>query len=382
MATLKSIALVAVVGSLGAGCGKLHGLGGAPTPLVSFDVAVTGTPPAGAGDLDVALVWGRQWLIEPLCIVPIDARDDMTAVTAVKLAGCRDPFGFIPARVAANAPLNPDGTATIDLFALPSADLMVGDLTARVAYASLVVYDDKNGDGTLGLAIPFRPADFGGMGSGAGSGSGSGSGDLFHTPDEVLGASFITMVNDPGGAVIDQRIAYREGAFLTTGFYPRAGCGDPPPAFSVLAASGFTIADAGSATMMGTVPQEADLSQCVQRTPESGPVTFGYGLPADLPLVLSRDVKELACTERTTDSTVRYREPPADMPDLTNRTSACVHYPSFGDPSDVIEFVVSGRSDDSCVGLTHYILKGCREGPDCGTPDWDHSLAPPSWWPC
>jgi len=367
MAAVKSsLALVAAL----AGCGKVHGLGGAPTPLVTFDVQVTGTPPAGATDLNVALVWGRQWLIEPLCIVPPDPRDDPNAVAAVIAAGCRYPFGFIPARVAASAPLAPDGTATIELYALPSADLMVGDLTARVAYASLVAYDDKNGDGTLGLAIPFRPADFGGMGSGAGSGSGSGSGDLFHTPDIVEGASFVTMT-DP-----DQRIAYREGAFITTGFYPRAGCGDPPPAFSVLAASGFTITDAITATQMGTVPQEHDLSQCVQRAPTSGPVSFPFADPTQ------RNIKELACTERTTDSTVRYRDPPADMPDFTNRTFACVHYPSFGMPSDVIELVVSGRSDDSCVGLTHYILKGCREGPDCGTPDWDHSLAPPSWWPC
>ncbi len=370
MATLKSIASALVLTASIAGCSKLHGLGGQPTPLVTFDVHVTGTPPAGT-DLNVALVWGRQWLVEPLCIVPIDPRDDANAVMAVRAAGCRDPFGFIPARVAANAPLDADGTATLELFALPSADLMVGDLTARVAYASFVAYDDKNGDGTLNLAIPFRPADFGpNQGSDSGSGAGSGSGDLFHTPDVVEAASFITMTAP------DQRVGYREGAFITTGFYPRSGCGDPPSAFSILAASGFTIADAITATEMGTVPMETDLSQCVQRAPSSGPVSFAYGDPTQ------RALEELKCTERTTDSTVRYREPPTMMPDFTDRTIACVHYPSFGMPSDVIELVVSGRIQDSCIGLTHYILKGCREGPDCGTPDWDHSQAPPSWWPC
>lgn len=362
MATVRyMLALAAVI----AGCDKLHGLGGPSTPLVTFDVQVTGTPPAGAHP-SVALVWGRQWLIEPLCILPPDSRDDANAVNAVKAAGCRDPFGFIPARVMASAPLAPDGTAAIDLFALPSADLMVGDITARVAYASLVVYDDKNANGTLDLAVPFRPADRDGgdMGSGAGS-------DDTRTPDVVLGASFITQTQ------ADQRIGYREGAFITTGFYPRAGCGDPSPAFSVLQASGFTADAAIQATLMGALPQETDLSQCVQRAPDSGPMSFAYGDSLD---PSGRALPELECTERTTDSTVRYREPPQDMPDLTNRTSACVHYPSFGDPSDVIEFVVSGSTDDSCVGLTHYILKGCREGPDCGTPDWDDS--PPLWWPC
>jgi hypothetical protein len=370
MATVKSFACVL---ALVAGCSKLQGLGGQPPPLVTFNVQVTGTPPPGA-DLNVALVWGREWLVEPLCIELIDPglidpRDDAMMVTAVLTKGCRDPFGFIPARVYATTQLAPNGTATIELDSLPSADLMVGDLTARVAYASLIAYDDKNGDGTLNLAVPFRPSDFGDN-SGSGSGSGSGSDDT-HTPDEILGASFITMT-DP-----DQRIGYREGAFIQSGFYPRAGCGDPPTAFSILAASGFTELAAVTATVMNTVPQQTDISQCVQRAPDAGPVAFAYGDPT------SRALTELACTERTTDSTVRYHEPDATMPDFTNRTLACAHYPSLGGtPSDVIELVVSGRTDDSCVGLTHYILKGCREGPGCGTPDWDHSLAPPSWWPC
>ena len=248
MATVKYMALVAL---LAAGCDKLHGLAGDSTPLVTFDVQVTGAPPAGTNP-NVALVWGRQWLIEPLCILPPDSRDDAAAVNAVKAAGCRDPFGFIPARVAASTPLAADGTAAIDMFALPSADLMVGDITARVAYASLVVYDDKNANGTLDLAVPFRPADRDGgdMGSGAGS-------DDTRTPDVVLGASFITQTQ------ADQRIGYREGAFITTGFYPRAGCGDPSPAFSVLQASGFTADAAIQATLMGALPQETDLSQCV-----------------------------------------------------------------------------------------------------------------------
>ena len=45
--------------------------------------------------------------------------------------------------------------ASIDLFSLPGADVMVGDPTSRVAYGSVVVYDD-DGDGTLDLAIPHR----------------------------------------------------------------------------------------------------------------------------------------------------------------------------------------------------------------------------------
>ena len=172
----------------------------------------------------------------------------------------------------------------------------------------------------------------------------------------------------------DQRVAYREGAFVQSGFYPRAGCGDPTPGYSVLAAGGFTAADAISATLAGTLPQE-DPASCAEAAPAGVSVAVALQAPAG--------VSELACTERINDSSVRYREPDTDPPaDLDQRTIACVHSPSFGDPSDVIELVVSGRPDDSCVGLTHYVLRGCRESPTCGTPDWDHSLAPPSWWPC
>lgn len=347
-----------------AACGKLQGFSGDVPPLATFEIAATGSPPANA-DLKVALVWGRQWLVEPLCLVgtaiPLDPRDDPNAVAAVIAAGCRDPFGFVPALDGADATFEGSG-ATMPLLTLPGADLMVGDLTARVAYGSFVVYDDKNHDGTLNIAVPNRPPDFGGEGGGSGS-------DDTMTPDLVLGASFVKMLQP------DTRVTYREGAFLTTGFYPRAGCGDPPLGFSLDSASGFTRQAAIDATVMGMVPQETDVSQCMQRAPDSGPVTVALQAP-------SPTLEELACRERTTDSTVRYREPDTTAPDLTNRTTACVHHPSFGTPSDVIEFVVAGRTEDSCVGLTHYILKGCREGPDCVPPDWDHSLAPPSWWPC
>ena len=349
-----------------AACGKLQGFSGDVPPLATFEVTANGSPPVNA-DLRVALVWGKQWLVEPLCIVPPDPRDDQNAFLAVKAAGCRDPFGFVPARDAADAAVTVGVPATLDLITLPGADVLVGDLTARVAYGSLVVYDDKNHDATLNLAVPNRPPDFGGDGGGGG-GMGSGS-DSIITPDIVVGASFLTMLEP------DTRVTYREGAFLTTGFYPRAGCGDPPTGFSIESASGFTEQAAIDATLMGMVPQETDLSQCVQRDPTSGPVSIALEPP-------SHQLEELACRERNTDSTVRYREPDAAPPDLTDRVTACVHHPSFGMPSDVIEFIVAGRTKDSCVGLTHYILKGCREGPDCGTPDWDHSTAPPSWWPC
>ncbi len=352
MGALKAIALVAL-----AGCGDLQGFGGAVPPLARIHAEVTGTPPVGT-NLNLALVFGEQWLVEALCILP---PENAAAATALA-AGCRDPFGFVPARVIATQPVTPNEPTELDLFALPSTDLLVGDLTARIGYASLVVYDDHDDDGTLTLGRPNR---FDGRGGAPPMGT-----DLpTDVRDIVLGASFVGMTTP------DQRIAFREGAFVASGFYPRAGCGDPPPAFSVLAAGGFTAQAALAATLNGTLPAE-DPATCAESALPDVTVT--------VPITDPTKVLELKCTERTTDSSVRYVEPdPTEAaPDFTERTTACVHLPSFGAPSDTIELIVTGRTDDSCVGLTHYVLKGCREDPNCADPDWDHSLAPPTWWPC
>jgi hypothetical protein len=363
MATLKS--LIVAVGGL-AGCSNLEGYGGPAPVLVSFEVVANGDlasvrspDDTGAPRLRAALVWGRAWLVEPICILPAAPAppDSADTVQALLAAGCRDPFGFVPARVAASTPITIGTPTTIDLYSVPAPDLMVGDLTARVAYGSVILFDDKNGDGTLTLGRPNRPVDA----------NRPPDTTPVESNDLVYGASFISMTQP------DQRVAFRQGAFIQSAFYPRAGCSDPPTGFSVLGAGGFTAADAITATLAGTLPRE-DPATCTSTPADATQIT--------LALQPASALSELRCTERALDSSVRYREPDIDPPDLTNRVGACVHSPSFGAPSDVIEYVISGRSDDSCVGLTHYVLRGCTESPTCGSPDWDHSLSPPPWWPC
>jgi hypothetical protein len=358
------------------GCGDLTGFGGAIPPLATIELEVTGqlppaAPPASGDqppDLQVALVWGAQWLTEPFCILPAES-DQVAAVIA---AGCRDPFGFVPARVAANVAVQLNAPTSLPLFALPSADIMIGDVTARVAYGSFVVYDDRNGNGTLDLTRPNHTP----------SGGRRGGGDMGDEPtqavDIVYGASFVTMTAP------DQRLAYREGGFDTTAaFYPRNGCGAPLPGFSILAAGGFSAAAGIAAAETGALPAE-DPSTCGQDAPDAATVTFPVQAPGTA-------VGETACVERVDDSSARYREPPADAPDLTNRLSACAHLPAFGtgsgtgsdgSGSGTIQLVVSGRSDDACQGLTHYTLRGCDTDPQCTAPDWDLTASPPAWWPC
>jgi len=344
-----------------AACGRLQGFGGDAPPLVSFDVVfhsdVASLPPAHAWR--VALVWGAQWLTEPFCVLPAESPE----AAAVIAAGCRDTFGFVPAAVSDSVPIVAGVPSTLTLSELPPADVMVGDITARMAFGSLVLFDDRDDSGTLKLSQPLRAP------TGDEHGPVGAQSQAF-----IYSASFVTMTAP------DQRVAYREGMFdPASAFYPRAGCEPPPPGFSVVAAGGFS-AEAGLASALaGALPPE-DPSKCTVNQP---PSTTAIEIPIPPP----PDAREVGCDERTNDSSVRYHEPPANAPDLANRTMACAHLPTFdtgsGSPaSDLIQLVVSGRSFDKCKGLTHYTLRGCREDVNCPIPDWDFTASPPAWWPC
>jgi hypothetical protein len=367
----------ALLGALAlAACGKLQGFGGPAPALATFTVTLNGDPAAMQGVQDVhalrvGLVWGAQWLTEPFCVLDPDTSVTQPAGSVdpkmVIDAGCRDTFGFVPANVATSVPLAASGPTTLTLTDLPSADLLVGDVTARVAYASLVVWDDRDDSGNLELAFPHRTA----------TGRFRGGGDFMQkevmdSPDVIYGASFFTMTKP------DLRVAYREGDFVPSWFYPRSGCMPPRPGFSVVGAGGFSEDDGKKATLAGEFPAE-DPASCSDAAPDETTVDILARPPAD--------VEEVGCDERTEDSSIRYRPPPMEKPDLTDRLTTCAHLPSYdtgSQQSTLIQFVVTGRPTDRCKGLTHYTLRGCRENVSCAVPDWDFT-APgmqPSWWPC
>jgi hypothetical protein len=352
-----------------AACGDLQGFGGPAPPLATLNVVFHGDlaslRPANVSThaLRVALVWGAQWLTEPFCVLPAESMD----VAPVIEAGCRDTFGFVPAAVSVSAPITVDVPTTLTLSQLPGADVMVGDVTARVAYGSLVLFDDYDDSGTLELSMPHRLPS-GGRREEDFRGSDS--------RDVIYGASFFTMTAP------DQRLAYREGEFdMLSAFYPRAGCDPPPRGFSVLAASGFSEAAALAATLAGQLPPETYPSDCLATQP-----------PADATITIQAqtppDVVEVGCDERTADSSIRYREPPTNDPGLAIHTWACAHLPTFdtggsSPASSLIQLVVaSGPPEGRCKGLTHYTLRGCREDVNCPVPDWDFTASRPAWWPC
>lgn len=362
MATvIRALGLAAVL----IGCGEVDGFGGDAPPLVTLAFEVVGDfetvrrPDANGDTLRVSLVWGAQWLPEATCVLPPESAE----VASVVAAGCRDPFGFVPDRATAGVAVIPNTASSLSLFALPSADVMVGDVTGRMAYASLVVYDDRDGDGLLGFA---RARDL----QGAEDEHGPDPIDEPNTQDIVYGSSFVSMTEP------DVRVALREGSFNSSAaFYPRKGCGDPLPGFSVLAAGGFTREAALAAALVGLLPAQ-DPATCVERGPD--------GTSISIPLRLPAEVGHVRCLGRRSDSSVRYRQPPVEVPDLANRVTACASVPSFADDAadDVVELLVSSRSDEPCKGLTHYVLRGCREDARCELPEWDIQATPPSWWPC
>jgi len=350
-----------------AACGDLEGYGGPTPPLVSFQIETTGDFEAVRQDatephLHAALVWTEQWVPQPFCrSLPVSDE-----ATAVALAGCRDPLGVSPDRVAANIEIALGEPAQLDLFALPAADVMVGDITARIAYGTIVIFDDRDGDGTLGLRSSRRFV----MEQGP-----PGDDEMMSSPDVVYGTSFLTM-QEP-----DQRIAFREGAYLAlSAFYPRFGCGEPPKGFSVLSAGGFTLQEAIAAQLAGRLP-EIDAATCAEQLPEDAAFSITLRPPTE--------VNAITCTVQREDGSVRYRNPAnADTNELAGRAMACV--PALdknGEPTETLELVVSSRPDEPCKEVFHFLLKGCRDGLECsdeGDPDdkWDNTAFPPAWWPC
>jgi hypothetical protein len=360
------------------GCDDLVNLTDTTDPLASVQVELSGPLPGGVRPerVRVALLWGTQYISDFFCLVPTT---DAEANVVVR-AGCRDPFGFVPLRVGANAALSTEGPTVLPLFDLPAADVMVGTLVARIGHGSVVVYEDRNENGTFDLAcVPRR-----------GRGSDCKADTL--TDDLVLGASFVSM-SQP-----DQRLTFREGGFEPlTAFYPRAGCPEPPVGFSVLGAGGFSTAQAFLDILQGNLPQQ-DPATCTQASLDAAPIAVAlFRDDADL-----QRLQELGCgSNGVQGGFVEYEAPPADAPD-EGRALACApvadvsslqpdqtppdREPGEGEAAEprapILHAVLAGPADARCKSVTHWLLRGCEDDPRCENPEWDFTANPPEWWPC
>ena len=346
----------------------------ADLPLDADPSVDAGTVP---GKLHAALVWGLQWLPEPFCVLPPESPQ----AAAVIAAGCRDSFGFVPVRAGADTPITPGVPAILNLYTLPSADVMVGDVTARIAYASVIIYQDTNGNGTLDFRHPQRQRRR--------RDNQTITVDALGNADVVYGASFISMT------LPDRRVAFREGAFnASVAFYPRAGCADPPIDFSILSAGGFSQTSALLNALAGQLPPE-DPSLCATATLDDTIV---------IPLQAPAGLSQLACTTNDSGGVTYYQQPATSppSPELANAlpsgfTSgvlasgavwACADFPHLpGDrtgPSQGQQLVISSAANAPCRQTLHYSLRGCDTDPFCATGGADVSADPNvlSWWPC
>ncbi len=369
---MASLSRAAAAAALLAGCsGELLGLEDDARPLATVAVELEGelAPllPAGTrpGDVElrVALVWGGQAQPQPLCFLPPETPE----IEALVAAGCPDPLGFVPARVGATSAVV-EGRAWLELFDLPSADLLVGPVTGRVGYGSVVVFDDRNGNGTLDLREP----------EGLPVGDDRGPPDRDPgPPDVVYGASFATM-SEP-----DVRLAYLEGTFDPRGaFYPREGCPAPPTGFSLLGAGGFSLEALLASLAGGGLPAQ----------PEGSCTEAGLEVPVVVTLRPPGEVSDLACEpdsrRRATFGIPDFDPPPDRPPPLDRIPWACVPSPSFGGaegPRPVtLSVAPAGAEPDPtvCRLVQHFALRGCYDELACDEPEWDRTASPPAWWPC
>ncbi len=416
MDTLIRLIFGLLVVALATACtGKVVGLSDNLAPLATLHVQLApGTDVTDMKHPRVGLVWAGQTVVESFCWTATLSAD--STVRAVADAGCRDPLGFYPNYVGASAPLQPDGTADLSILALPAADLLVGDLSARVAFASVVLYDDRDGDGTLSLRSPHwlhrhdddpLPSDGGGPGEHGDGGPGGGEPDEADaTADrDVLHAASLLSMTRP-----DVRVAFREGGFdALSAYYPREGCPPPPVGYSLVGAAGFSTLDAILAFAKGKLPATTG---CTATTLDVGAV--------ELTRAATRTVQAVGCTRGSAanaNGTPRYREAPAkgafleELPWVCRPIGAAALGPlgrlvggpdasgggkdgASGDargqpgsggnkgPAEISEELIVAYAETSCPALRHYTVRGCRNDPRCAIPQWDLSGSPPDWWPC
>ena len=357
--------------------GKIQGLDDSLTPLAELKLSIKQSelddlPSEVRARLRVGLVWlginiPSTWCAEQLTQLiislemnPEDPPEIPTTLPTADLTVlsklfelCRNPFGVSPLLVGPSAPLaktEENGLITTKLVfnTLPPAEVLIGTPDSRIAYASLVVFDDQNNNQTLDLGFSFPPIfwddqfgpddDDSDEGQGQGQGRGRSRGwDLDEVePDTLYSASFIDLLSN------QRRLVFREGQFTESFFYPLGGC-TPPQGFSI-------------------IEVEGDFQQATCQI-------YSMSEPSLLPLSQPSSQKQEVICEPTD---VFIFQPPKLMPEEQYEL-ICISNE---------ELAVSDPTL-SCKNLSIIKLSSCPYSePNCSNPEWDQRDMPPSWWPC
>lgn len=328
---MRVVMMLSLLMSLSCGSG-IEGLGQEAGPLVtlqieldetSFQAYITSALEQGVSpSLRVGVVWAGVPDIDPYCIEygpnPLNPGGVKGKVAEV---ACVDPFQVVPALVDESVPAELGvGPIALPLYDLPTAEVLVGPPQGRIAYATLVVFDDRNGNGLLDVV---------------GSGGEFRVGSREPSEDVVVAASFSYLLNS------QLRLVFREGSYNESSFfYPMIGCAAPPEGYSFARVTGTPIQ-----------------SQCTYLA-VTEPISLRAGNLEDL--------EPLLC--RTDESS--YRMPRDEVPE--EELQECV---------TTTELVVA-NPEDACPRIRHFNLAGCSGNPFCSDPDWDFTDDPPAWWFC
>ena len=349
--------------------GTIKGLDNELTPLAELKLAVKQSeleqiPSEVRSRLRVGLVWlginlPSSWCAEQLSSIflnidqeQFDEEDEQSSELSLDIDAltqftqlCRNPLGVSPLLAGPSAPLGTvieEGlvTTTITFSSLPPADVLIGTPDSRVAYASLVVFDDLNQNEVLDIGFSLPPI-FWGDGPGRdddddGPDEGRSWFGEEKEPDLLYSASFIDLITS------HTRLVFREGEFTESFFYPLGGC-VPPKGFSILALEGnFQSAEC----------QVKALSE-----------------PTILPLSEpSAQKQEVICAATDVFTFEPPKEPLGEEFELLCLSAE--------------ELVVSDKTQ-SCKNLSVLQLADCPPHKDsCAYPEWDYRDNPPEWWPC
>lgn len=322
------IALGFLFGAVLSACGGVSELGAEPDALVTIRARLTApipTPASGFTSLRAGLMWAGVPVFVPYCfeygtnpLKPLQVPSDVAEL------GCRDPFLVAPGLVGPSVAIDPESTSfEIPIVQLPSAEVLIGTREQRIAYASVVVFDDRDGDGELDLS------------RGCGQFGDSGRGR------ETIYAASFSDLNER-----QTRISYVEGAFdQDSYFYPHPQCRSlPPEGFSIWEVDEIFAAD--SRCEVHPIDEELELEPS-----------------------LSRELRHLSCVQRSRESfprPPRMREPDEDeIWECTKDGALAIANPEC-----------------PCPEVRLFTLVGCYDELDCEKPDWDRRDTPPEWWPC
>ncbi len=321
------------------GCtGKVHDLSVTASPLVILRGHVDTTSVARRNPnvpLLGALVWAGLPRTNPVCL-KFDVAD--------LKAACPDPYGMFYGQIEQSVAIDAQGNFDLPLYYLPKASVSVGDAMTRIAYGSLVVAEDVDGDGQLTFPNNIRGSD-------AGQGEDPNPADN-HPPtaapapptrsDTVIAATFSSL------HTAQLRVVFREGGFVVnSNFYPAPGCAAPPPGFSIQ-----------SAPPLGDTPPTAD------------PCTFSSTeTRVEVPSLSPDEAQAFVC--RPLQRGQRVLQPRQNQKLPKDMKAICLS-------PQILATVTMG----SCPRVSIYALKGCRQDVFCLNPEWDLSASPPDFWPC